>query len=194
MRGAGGIRRILLALGVLCAWVPSGAAAQAVLTQEEALRLAFPTATSIERRTAFLNEAQLSAARRLAGRGVEVKPGVVIHYVALDGDRPLGVAYFDAHRVRTLPEVLMIVVSPRDVVERIEILRFSEPPEYRAPDGWLEQFTGEPLSDRLSVRRGIAGITGATLTSRAVTDAVRRVLALHRTIDPRPGRTAGGGG
>lgn len=183
-RAAGGIRWILLVAGVFLAWQPRMAASQEVVTQEEALRLAFPGATTIERRTAFLDDRQLAAARRGAGSGVEVKPGVVVHYVARRGDQPLGVAYFDAHRVRTLPEVLMIVVSPRGAVDRIEILRFSEPPEYRAPERWLELFEGEALTEQLAVRRGIPNITGASLTSRAVTEAVRRVLALHRAIDP----------
>lgn len=180
----GGIRWILLAVAALLTVSASPAGGQDAITQAEALELAFPTATSIERRTSFLTERELARVRELAGNRVEVKPGVLIHYVAKRGDQPLGVAYFDAHRVRTLPEVLMIVVSPRATVERIEIVRFAEPPEYRAPAGWLEQFAGEPLSDRLSVRRGIANITGASLTSRAVTDAVRRVLALHTVVDP----------
>lgn len=183
-RAAGGIRWILLVAGVLLAWQPRVAVSQEVVTQEEALRLAFPGATSIERRTAFLDDQQLAVARRGAGSGVEIKPGVVVHYVARRGDRPLGVAYFDSHRVRTLAEVLMIVVSPGGAVDRIEILRFSEPPEYRAPEKWLELFEGEALTEQLAVRRGIPNITGASLTSRAVTGAVRRVLALHRAIDP----------
>lgn len=158
--------------------------AQQVLTQAEALKLAFPGATAIERRTAYLGEQDLAAARARAGTGTEVGKGVITYYVGRRGAEALGVAYFDAHRVRTLPEVVMIVVSPRATVERVEILKFSEPPEYRAPEGWLEQFYGEPLSERLSLKRGIVGMTGATLTSGAVTDAVRRVLALHRTIDP----------
>jgi electron transport complex protein RnfG len=183
-RAVRGIRRILLAVAALLSASATAATAQAVLTQAEALALAFPTATSVERRTGFLSEGELARVRQLAGSRVEVRPGVLIHYVAKRGDQPLGVAYFDAHRVRTLSEVLMIVVSPRATVERIEILRFSEPPEYRAPGGWLAQFEGEPLSDQLSVRRGIANITGASLTSRAVTESVRRVLALHTVLDP----------
>jgi electron transport complex protein RnfG len=161
---------------------PAVGRAQDVLTQEEALRLAFPSATTIERRTAFLTPAQLGSARSLAGRGVEVAQEVVTYYVGMQGTRPIGFAYFDVHRVRTLPEVVMIVVSPTAVVDRIEILSFSEPPEYRSPAGWLRQFPGRALTDELSLRRGIQNITGATLTSRAITDATRRVLALHRVI------------
>lgn len=176
-----------LACAVACALLllaPRPAGAQEVLTQDEALKLAFPGATTIERRTAYLSERQLASARSAAGRGTEVKQGVVTYYVGKRGARPLGVAYFDAHRVRTLPEVLMIVVAPDATVERIEVLKFSEPPEYRPPGGWTKQFEGKPLTERLSLRRGIVNITGATLTSDAVTDAVRRVLALHAVIRP----------
>lgn len=173
---------VVFALALLA--LPGAAGAQVLLNQQEALRLAFPGATSIERRTAFLGDKDAVAARELAGRGVEIKDGVVTYYVGKRGQAPLGVAYFDVHRVRTLPEVVMVVVTPRATVERIEILRFSEPPEYRAPDGWLDQFEGKNLSPTLSTRGSIIGMTGATLTSEAITRAARRVLALHRVIAP----------
>lgn len=169
----------LLALG---AAVPAGA--QEVLTQEEALELAFPDAAEVDRRTAFLDSDQLRRARELAGRDVEVETEIVVHYVARGAEGALGVAYFDSHRVRTLPEVLMVVVRPGGEVGRVEVLRFDEPREYLAPEGWLEEFRGMELGGRLSTDGDVHVITGATLTSRAVTRAVRRVLALHRVVDP----------
>jgi Na+-translocating ferredoxin:NAD+ oxidoreductase RnfG subunit len=48
--------------------------------------------------------------------------------------------------------------------------------------GWLDQFTGRALDGDLAVQRGIRGITGATLSSQAATDAVRRILAIHGAI------------
>lgn len=180
------VRLALAAAAVvaLTAAAPGRAPAQEYLTQAEALRLAFPGASSIERRTAFLDERQLARVRGLAGRGVEVKQGVVTYYVGMRGGRPMGAAYFDAHRVRTLPEVAMIVVSPGGAVDRIEILKFSEPPQYRPPEGWLEHLEGRALDASLSRRGGVPALTGATLTSAAVTDAARRVLALHGVIAP----------
>lgn len=153
------------------------------MSQQEALALAFPGA-QVERRTAFLDERQAQAAGRLGGRGVEVRPGVVTYYVGRRGGVPLGVAYFDVHRVRTLPEVVMVVVAPDERIERIEVLKFSEPPQYMAPDGWLAQVEGKRLTDDLAVNRGVANMTGATLTSDAIVRASRRVLALHRVIRP----------
>ena len=172
----------LLALALLAVAAP--AAAQGVLTQEEALRLAFPAGTQVERRTAYLDEAQLAAARRAAGPGVELTQRVVTHYVGTRGGRPVGVAYFDSHRVRTLPEVLMIVVDVHARVERIEVLKFGEPPEYRAPEKWLERVEGKALAPELALKRGVPHLSGATLTAEAVTAAARRVLALHAVVRP----------
>ncbi|MFQ5680071.1 MAG: FMN-binding protein [Gemmatimonadota bacterium] len=180
-------RRAVLA-GLL---LPGGLAGQTFLTQEEALRLAFPEPASIERRTAFLEESGLEAARRLAGADVPVKQRIVTYYVGKEGERVLGFAYFDAHRVRTLPEVLMVLVSPEARVERIEVLKFGEPREYLPPARWLGQFENAGLEDRLASGGEIINLTGATLTSRAVTRAARRVLALHEVIHGADGDDAG---
>ncbi len=153
------------------------------ITQQEALATAFPGAR-IERRTAFLSEADLQAVRAAAGADAPVDQSVVTYYVAQRDGQPVGVAYFDSHRVRTLNEVLMIVVQPDDRIRSIEVLRFAEPPEYHAREAWLRQFEGRSLDPDLSLESGIAMMTGATLTSHAITRAARRVLALHRHIRP----------
>ena len=156
------------------------------LTQDEALSLAFGDA-QVERRTAFLNDDQVARASALAGPDVEVESTVVSYYVGTRNGDPVGIAYFDVHRVRTLPQVLMLVVGTDNRVGRVETVSFREPPEYRAPDGWLKQFQGRVLDEQLSLKGAIANITGASLTSGAVTSATRRVLALHAVIDPFAG-------
>ncbi len=159
------------------------AAASAQLTQQEALATAFPGA-QIERRTAFLSEADLASVRSAAGPDAPVDQAVVTYYVARRDGEAAGVAYFDSHRVRTLNEVLMIVVQPDDRIRTIEVLRFAEPPEYHARDAWLRQFEGRALDADLSLKARIANMTGATLTSNAITRAARRVLAMHARIQP----------
>lgn len=171
---------------------PGESGAQVFLSQQEALRLAFPAPLRIERRTAYLGERQLQTARGLAGRGVSVESGVVTYYVGLRGSTPVGVAYFDVHRVRTLPEVAMVVVTPDARIERVEILKFAEPPQYMAPEGWIGQLEGKALDDRLSLKGEVINMTGATLTSGALVGASRRVLALHRVIQPLGAPAAAG--
>ena len=172
----------MLGAAVLLAGIaaPAPASARVFLTVDEALELAFP-GCRVERTTVYLTEEQLARAGQLAGGEVE---GALVHpYVARcpDGEGG-GVAYFDSHRVRTLPETLMVVVGPEDEVTRIEVLSFKEPPDYIPREAWYDQFEGRELDPELDLKRGIRAVTGATLTARATTDAVRRVLAVHRVI------------
>jgi hypothetical protein len=146
--------------------------------------VAFPPPARIERRTEFLSAADLEAVRKKAGPDVPVTQRVVTYYVARAKDSVVGVAYFDSHRVRTLNEVVMIVVLPPDRIRNIEVLRFAEPPEYHATEPWLKQFERRSLSPDLSLKGSIRNLTGATLTSNAITRAARRVLALHSQIHP----------
>lgn len=179
-------RILAYSLGVAAAAfaLPCDAHGQGTLTQEEALRLAFPAPAQIERRTAYLDESQVAEARKLAGGNIEFPHRVVTYYVGVEGGSAVGAAYFDSHRVRTLGEVLMIVVGRAGEIQRIEVLRFGEPPEYKSSPAWLDQFDGEKLGPDLSLKRGIVNMTGATLSSVAVTNAARRVLALHAVIQP----------
>jgi hypothetical protein len=171
---------VVIALGAR----PPAADAQVLLTQEEALSLAFPPHATVERRTAYLDEEEIAEVGELMKPAKAKDRAVVTYYVGLLDGRPLGAAYFDAHRVRTLQEVLMVVVDPRGRVSRIEILGFAEPPDYMAPDGWLDLFTGRDLAPGTSSRGDIPVLTGATLTSHAVSDAVRLSLAFHSVIRP----------
>ncbi len=161
---------------------PKNVWAQSVLTQEEALALAVPKATW-QRHTAFLADDDLAAIAEQSS-GVKVEQRVLSYYVASEDGRKTHVAYFEAHPVRTLSEVVMVVVTANGTVARVEILKFLEPPEYRAQAGWLAQFDGHDLDDDLSLKGDIVGMTGATLTARAVTGSVRRQLAVHAYLRP----------
>lgn len=176
-----------LAAATIVGMVAAPLPAQTLLTQEEALELAFPAPAEVERRTAFLSEDQLARARSLAGSDVEIDQGVVTHYVGRVDGVVTGTAYFDVHRVRTKNEVVMVVVDPDDTVRRVDVVKFTEPTEYLAPQPWIDQFDGRALEEALSVRGDIHNLTGATLTARAMTRAVRRVLAFHAVIDPMGG-------
>ena len=150
-----------------------------LITVEEALELAFPGATT-ERQTLFLSDEQ--QARASEESGAEIRSALATRYVATNSDGTMaGWAYLDTHRVRTLPETLMIVIDADAKVRRVEVVTFREPLEYMPREGWYEQYDGETLDDDLALKRDIRPVTGATLTARATTEAVRRVLAIHET-------------
>jgi len=175
-----GRRAGALAAAVLLAAAAAGpAAGKTLMTADEALALAYP-GCAVERRTAYLTEAQRAEAARLAGSAV--RSAVVHPYRVRCAGRAAGTAYFDVHRVRTLEETLMVALDADGAVLRLEVLSFREPEEYLPRHPWYEQFEGKDLSPRLELQRDIRGVTGATLTARATTAAVRRVLALDRVL------------
>jgi Na+-translocating ferredoxin:NAD+ oxidoreductase RnfG subunit len=171
--------RVVVVSGLLAFALAGSLLAKVFLSQEEALKLAFPGA-AVERKTAFLTDAERDEIGKLAGGA---KPaGLQPYYVARKDGALVGTAYFDVHVVRTQNEVLMVVVKPDGSVGRVEVLSFSEPEEYLPKANWYGQFPGKTLNEELSEKRAIRPVTGATLTVRATTEAVRRVLALHRVL------------
>lgn len=177
-RGAARMMGAALVLAGACWGALAGATV--LITVEEAVAVAFKEVATT-RETLFLTDDQISSVAR-AGGG-ELSGAMVTRYVAYDGDRLVGYAYLDTHRVRTLPETLMVVLDSEGAVRRVEVVVFREPLEYIPRDAWYGQFEGERLSDELALKRDIRPVTGATLTARATTEAVRRVLAIHSVVE-----------
>lgn len=150
-----------------------------LLTKEEALKLAFGKA-KVERVASYLDKAQAKRAAKLAGSKL-ASAAVRGYRASLDG-KWVGTAYFDTHKVRTKGQTVMVVVGRDGRVARIELLQFAEPPEYIPSPKWYAQFKGKKLDDKLAIKSSIRGFTGASLTARATTSAVRRVLAAHQVV------------
>lgn len=159
---------------------PRAAGATVFHAKDEALKLAFPTAERVDDRPFILTEEQKAAVEARAHAPLESLLWTV--YSGWRGDELLGYAIIDTHTVRTLPETMMVVLSPAGEVRRVEILAFYEPPEYTPTDRWVRQFDGRHLDDDLKLGGAIQGITGATLSATAMTAGVRRVLALFAIL------------
>lgn len=149
-------------------------------SREQALARAFPPPATIERKTHFLTDAEREKASRAARARVE--SNLVVAYVGMSAKGVLGTAYFDTHTVRTMPETLLVVVRPDGTLGGIEVVAFGEPEDFLPRRGWLRLFPGRRLDSDLAVGRGLAHVTGATLTTRAIADAARRVLAIHAVV------------
>jgi hypothetical protein len=143
------------------------------MTQQQALASAFPSGA--KRQVIYLTPEQLAAAKKESG--LDFSDRMIVRYAGA-----AGFAYFDTHRVRTLPETVMVLVTPDGRIDRIEILSFDEPPDYLPKQRWIDQFKGRKLDDDLSLRRSIRPISGASLSGRAIMNASRKILALHRVI------------
>jgi hypothetical protein len=157
-----------------------GAGASDLVTVEEALDLAFPGA-AVTRETLFLTDSQMAAVE--ARTGERPPSALTTRYRAETAGGITGWAYLDTHRVRTLPETLIVIVGPDGTIVSIEVVSFREPLDYLPPESWYRQFDGRRLDDELDLKRGIRPITGATLTARSTTDAARRVLSIHSVLE-----------
>jgi uncharacterized protein with FMN-binding domain len=149
-----------------------------LLSQKHALALAFQGG-SPERRTAFLTHEQALRAEKAAQSKLESQ--VWTYYT--DGSTT---AYFESHPVRTMNETIMVVVGGDARIRFVEILSFAEPDDFLASKRWLDQLREKPLDEDLALRRGLRNIAGATLTAEAVSRSVRRVLAVHQVLNPKP--------
>lgn len=178
--------RLSLSLSLLAALLlaVTSLEAQVLCTQSEALARAFPNATKTLRRTLFLTQAQTEAIEKAAQSKLESK--LVTFYVDSTASGPTGYVFFDKSTVRTKDEVLMIVLTREGAVAAVEVLAFYEPFDYLPPPRWLKLFQEKILNDNLWPNRDIHAITGATLSVRAVTFSVRRVLATFAVaVSPR---------
>jgi hypothetical protein len=162
---------LLLFLG--CGWIE----AKTYLTQSQAIQAVF-LASRVERKTVFLTKDQMAQIESLAG----VKPdsSIVSYYVARRADGVEGIAFFDRRIVRTMPVVYIAVVRPSGELDRVEILSFDEPEDYLPPSPWLKLYRGRVLNNDLALGRGIPHITGASLTSQAMNDGIRLILATYQ--------------
>lgn len=153
-----------------------------LMSQKEALALAFPAGVTVERKTAYLSDEQIQQAQT-AGQ-VKIASRVWSYYVGTSTQGPTGYAYFDTHVVRTMTETFMAVVDCDGRLRFVELLAFAEPEDYKPGSRWLAQFKGRPAREGLWVGRTIRNMTGASLTSQSMTDGVRRVLAVHALLHP----------
>lgn len=168
---------VLTALLLLLAAGP--ASARLLLAQKQALALAFPSG-KYERKVAYLSDEQLKAAQE-SGQ-VKIESKMWPYYVGVSSGGAKAYAYFDTHIVRTQPETFMAVVGEEGDVRFVELLAFAEPDDYLPSPRWLAQFKDKKSRDGLYVGRAIRNITGSSLTSQAMTEAIRRVLAVHQVL------------
>jgi transcriptional regulator of nitric oxide reductase len=170
--------RLLWLLLALC--VGGEAGAKVFHTQQEALALAFPEADRIESETHILSASEVSGIETLARS--ELPTRLVTIYTGWQGDEKLGYAHIDVHIVRTKPEGFMVVLGPDGVVREVRILAFHEPLDYMPSERWYGRFIGKTRGDGVRVGRDIDAVSGATLTTRAAADGVRRMLAYYQVL------------
>jgi hypothetical protein len=159
---------------------PTTGAAKVFYSRAEALDIAFPDADRVESETHVLDEDQVRRIEALSRCSLDSK--LVKVFTGFRGETVLGYAVIDVHNVRTLPEAFMVVLSAEGVVQSLRVLAFHEPLDYLPADRWYAQFGDKSLSEPLRLGGDVHGVVGATLSARATTRGVRRVLAYYEVL------------
>jgi hypothetical protein len=176
-RGRAARRLVALGAGTLLAAAPAGAGV--ILTEKAALERAFP-GQAPERKTLYLTDEQAAAVQKSARSRLPSR--IVTEWEARRDGAVTGRAYLDTHLVRTMPETVMAAVEPDGRLRMALVLQFNEPSDYLPRERWLTLLGGKGLDDELWPGRGVHRVTGATLTVQALTEAVRRCLAVDALV------------
>lgn len=143
------------------------------LSVGEAQKAIFPTGAFTP------SPVKLSAAQRQA---IEKTSGVRQRSDEVKAWRVSGGGWFLVDDVIGKHEFITFAVGidAAGAVRGVEILEYRETygGEVRGAK-WRAQFTGKTARDPLKLDRDIQNISGATLSSRHITDAVKRLLAIH---------------
>jgi len=177
--------KILFLASLLLACFLSPGFATIFYSKNEALELAFGKDAQVEMQSLFPDDQQLAKIQELAKTKLE--SGMYTFYVGKKQDQLLGYVAIETINVRTKPETLMIVLTPEGDVRNITTLAFHEPPEYQPPERWFEKLYNRPLAD-MDFNKGVDGISGATLSTRADLASVRKVMALYQVMIKAAGK------
>lgn len=153
-----------------------------LLTVPQALSKVCDGKSIVEKKDGYLTSDQIKSINHDLEYKIEEKSTLVTYFECKVEGKLIATAYIDVDRVRKETETLMIVVGIDDNIRDIEVLSFDEPKQYLAPEPWKKQFEGKGAKEIDQSKTNIAGITGATLTSKAVTKSVQKVLAIHKLL------------
>jgi len=178
MTGAGWYR--LIPVVAVAAIAPAPAHAGKFMTVAEAKQHFFPSATSFPDHSLSLSDAQRSAIAKASGTK---PPKTQILYEARGAGGRQGWLFVD--RVLGKHELITyaVAISADGTVRGIEILDYRETygGEIDRP-AWRQQFVGKKPGQSLKLGKDIKNISGATLSSRHVTDGVRRLLVTYQQL------------
>jgi len=185
----------LLGLAMPARWIDPpaawGAEEEVYVRSEEAPRLLFPEATSVEKRVISLTPAFRAAMEKIvAPTQPSLWEATIPVYEVSAGGAIVGYAVVVNEIGKHRPITFVVGVTPDVKVKGVEIMIYREPKggEVRMK-GFLKQYRGKDLAEPILTGRDITNISGATLSVRAVNRGTKKALAIVQLVYGPP-RTA----
>src|SRR5215510_10801484 len=164
-----------IALPISALVAPSTFAAQ-YLTVDQAQRAIFPG------KSLTASPVKLAPAQRKA---IEQASGVRVLHDEQQVWRVNGGGWFIVDEVIGKHEFISYAVglNADGSVKQIEVMDYRETYGYEIRnEKWRNQFVGKTSKSKLKLDDDIKNISGATLSSRHITDGVKRLLAFHELV------------
>ncbi len=158
---------------VLAVCLPVAAHAQAYLNVVQAQQLMFP-GSKLTHVPVSLSPDQAKALRASSGIWQPMQTDMVWQVA--------GGGYFVVDKVVGKHETITFAVGLNGdgSVRQVEILEYNESYGYEVRDpAWRHQFVGKTAASPVKLNADIRNISGATLSSKHITDGVRRILQFY---------------
>jgi Na+-translocating ferredoxin:NAD+ oxidoreductase RnfG subunit len=177
---------LAIVLAALLGAAPGGADAE-YLSEADAPKAMFPESTGIERRTLDLDEAETTWVSRTLARRIDARQ--YPYLVVRRGSETMGVLFVLDVAGQSRPITFAVAIGADGAVREMRVLVYREPQGEQIREArFRRQFVGKRIQDPLSLGRDVDAITGATISSRSATYAVRKALALSEVLRARPSR------
>ena len=147
---------------------------------EAMLRSGYGDSVRIERKSLLLTKAEAADVQKAAR--MRLSSRIVRLYLVKRDNKTLRCGVVLSRKVRTKKAAVLYLITPEGRIDRIEILAFAEPPEFKPSGRWLALFDGKSLAEPLRSGEDIPAISGATLSARNVADGARLALAIVQRL------------
>lgn len=153
------------------------ASAMDFLTIEESQKIAFPNAKEFVVSHVLFNDQQKIEIEKLSGIPVQSKAQKIWKVIG-EGNQHLGWFVVDYVIGKHLLIDYSVAINSDRKVTNVEVLSYRESygGEIKSRS-WLDQFKNKSIDSDITLNQDITNISGATLSSRHVTEGVKRVLA-----------------
>ena len=157
-----------------------------LISIDKALKKIYRKATRFESAPVRFSPEQMNELRETARIhfGQAHSPDLVRHTAYQDG-APVGVAFEDTVVGKWGPIHYVVALDMAGKVRQVMVLDYYEiRGKSAAKRRFLKQYRGKGVGDPIRLRKDIDGVSGATITSRSLTDGVRKTVHAHRMFNP----------
>ena len=148
---------------------------------ESALEVVFPEATSVKSNTVTIPDTKLQIIQRKLGLKLNNK--TVIMYEGFSGSKSLGYALVLDEQGKYQPITIMTCIDSDYKVKDVVLMVYREKigSEVRKKR-FTKQFVNKSSKDNLKVNMDINGISGATISSYSMANAVKKSIAITEEL------------